>query len=410
MKIAKRYGVRSGVSFLLLAAIVATVGYLTRITEFSPIYFLSPAFAALMFAVSRWRRGIWLSPDILLALLLLFYVSFLNVGNYNNGSFVNLSLGLFSYVTVRIYAKMLEIERLCATFNAATWVVIWLLSIDTTIRLLAPSPPTADYVERLVQNQESFRYLYKFGGFMFADSNSTGLVALIFLFASIEINRPHRLRKQEYFLVAILIASLSYSVYFTIFVFLIFSLLRRRIDRSNIHVKFLLIVVGIPFLSLFFQSFLENQSLNSKIYIANTALQYLENSNSITLLFGAGVGLGIEALTIFSHNLFLTYLIETGLVGLAIISAFFAYVAFNSDRITVLAALLASMSYFLYLGTPFLFVPLALVVTVKQKRRVLGAERKKIIAPHLGTGKLSGIAGQYSSNNFAGEGFSSSTS
>jgi len=98
------------------------------------------------------------------------------------------------------------------------------------------------------------------------------------------------------------------------------------------------------------------------------------------LVFGVGIGESIDNLGIYSHILLVTLVFEFGLTGAFLYVSFLVIVLRNYplSRWPLGALLVTSLSYFLYVGGPFFFVPLAVLVNFERSAAHTATVRSRI--------------------------------
>lgn len=241
---------------------------------------------------------------------------------------------------------------------------------DAIYRILNPAEMN---LERLEELGIGFQ-IYKINTFMYMDSNFVGLQAVSVL--SFYCWLSYRNLK----LSRIILVLLLFGVFFTFsraailssaLVLIITFLFKRNL--SNISINILTLLVGGFFASLVLYKFATDVSFMSKFHIIDITLEYLLQYSTLTLVFGVGIGNAKEYLGIGAHNLFVTFLVETGFIGLFIFLALLLYwfaVLRRGWLILVFPFLLSSMS----LGTtaiPYLFTMVTVAILVKRNRLTL---------------------------------------
>lgn len=248
-----------------------------------------------------------------------------------------------------------------------SWVALFLLSADSAYRLLNPSSgPEFNYI---ASNESLAFYLYKYNSLMFLDSNTTGLISIVMFFLQVNLVKLGYPRN------SILLAGFA--------ILIILSLSRTAIIASlfslivlNFMNPFRVIIGGsiffICFLMLFgdFVSSLTGiNSVGSKLDILYAVREYMLHASLVDIFFGVGFEQSIDRLGVYTHLLYLNYFVSLGLFGLILICSFLIYFSFRFGFCITLPVAIASFSYFLYLGAPFLFVPLALLANLMSYNR-----------------------------------------
>ncbi|MFK8265480.1 hypothetical protein [Capnocytophaga cynodegmi] len=192
-------------------------------------------------------------------------------------------------------------------------------------------------------------YAYKFSSIMFIDSNFVGTYGLIAFFYYFFLLRKKYVRsKKPLLIIAILIVTtLSRSAIITVPITISFIYL------LTIKVRLHHILTGMIFftmLILFIAPRLANDlSFLSKFEILDLTYKYLQECSLGEFLFGIGFGNTVKYLGIGAHNLFVTHLVESGLIGLTF------FLAIN------LILIRPTQKYSLYLTIPLFISGMSLV-------------------------------------------------
>lgn len=332
--------------------------YATKLTEISPIYIIY-SIGAVISSIILLITKVRFQRDVIIAVLLLVYVTF----RYSlNGTWINLEIGILSYVFIRLSSKLFGADQWWKIFYGSTKFSVALLFIDSAYRVLNPTHPNAEQIERLAGTSQEF-YLYKFNSVMFADSNTTALILVIFLFGLLQYKE--RVSKSFIGLLFLLVmGTFSRSAYVAVAIGMMFNKLSRKVARSLFVVIVIILLLG---LSIFITKY-NDGSLSSKFFLLKLILDSVKSFRLESVLFGLGPGAGETYLSVFPHIMPLTYLIDLGLLGLLFISILFYYWSRERPTLT-LPIILMSFSYFLYLGTPFLFVPMSIFMNISDHEK-----------------------------------------
>lgn len=363
-----QYNISYGIALILFASITF---YLAKITPISPIYVIYLIFLPMLAIVYFFSNKIILSIDVLLLIIVLLYILLSNIyfDHLNlNGEFINFYIGAIAYIFIRGIKYKISNEEYVKIIEASLKVSISILLISTLFRISNPDAPdgTLNYI---YYNEDSSFYLYKYNSLLFADSNTTGLIVLILHFFVLIAEKTNKLllvpKYYKFTLIALIFLSFSRAAIFT---FLLVQLIIKIFSIKSILYKFLLISLVIStIVSIIFYIFLDASFL-VKFNILNLVYHYLQTASENQLLFGIGPGNAKEYLGIYTHSLYLTYLVETGIVGFIFFFIFIVYYMYKYDFYVLFSVLIVSISYFLYLGAPFLFLPLAILANLKDRR------------------------------------------
>lgn len=342
--------------------------YLAKVTEFSPIYVIYLVLTPFMLGYSMSTSKYIIPVDSLLLMALLTVITISNLDKFATGEYINLFLGITAYIYIRSLRKKFEVLDWLGLINIAGFVSIIILGADSIYRLTHPTMPTEEAAQAIAQDESLWFYPYKFGTLMFADSNTTGLAAMIVLFLIIGARSSAKIpifRWDTWVLIAIIALSISRSAIVATFIGLCYHALKNSHPKHRLAFGLLLVMavamVAPIAISLLFAS---QGSLLSKFHILQTTIDYILNARIGSILFGIGLGESIDLFGIHTHLIYLTYLIEGGAIALFVFLIFFGIYIKNNGLIIALPILLASASYFMYLGSPFLFVPMAIFANV----------------------------------------------
>ncbi|EFN7807241.1 hypothetical protein EGX48_19655, partial [Escherichia coli] len=128
-------------------------------------------------------------------------------------------------------------------------------------------------------------------------------------------------------------------------------------------------VLLVVFSWFIYKRFTDDISFESKFNLIRYTLEYIKDSDIDMILLGVGLGNAVEVIGMGAHNLFLTFLIETGVIGLLLFLVLLCIMWFylKEDAIIImLPFLIASMS----LGTtaiPYFFTFTWLCILYKRK-------------------------------------------
>ena len=290
----------------------------------------------------------------------------------NNGTAVNLIVSLLGYIYLRFARFTISLKQYSRIINAMVVFNLVILGIDSLYRILNPTHPNVNKIDLYADSQDKWFYLYKYNSLMFSDSNDTALVLIILFFTVLLMPRQYfSLSKFKIYTVFIFLILLTFSraAYFvTILGFLnykiaSFSRLNKLIIRS------VLIVSGIISISIIYSFLSADDSFAVRLDIINMIFDLQSKTSFSKLLIGVGPGQGEEALGIYTHIFYLTYILELGILGLLLVLTFFFLYMYRYGNIVLFPVLTIGLSFFLYLGTPFLFVPLALIANMHDLQR-----------------------------------------
>jgi O-antigen ligase len=110
-------------------------------------------------------------------------------------------------------------------------------------------------------------------------------------------------------------------------------------------------------------------SFASKFKILQLTADHFEKSNFLQLMLGVGFGNTVLHLGMGAHNLFVTHLVESGLVGLFLFLFFQLYLIYKSKRRTLYLTLPLFISGFSLVGhaIPYYYVSLAIIYSLSKR-------------------------------------------
>jgi hypothetical protein len=317
-------------------------------------------------------KGLSFSSDIIQSSILLIYILFLVIFIHKDslfsGAFINIFLGLISFIFIRLTKRNIKEKYYNVIIYMMFYITLIFISADTIYRLLHPN-----YFARTAYLESRWFYYYKKNSIMFADSNTTGLIALILYFFIIELEKIKnniyiKIIKSKYIkfiLIILLIASFSRASYIAFIIGILYKNYYSRKKKYNKNIIKYLAIPIIIIMAYYIILYLYNSDLSfqSKFYIVDLAINVYKNFPLYNKIFGIGFAEWQDVLGIYTHNIFITYFIQTGLIGLTLF-IFFIISTIKKAKYIWVPILIVSLSFFSYLGMPFLFVPLAIICNI----------------------------------------------
>jgi hypothetical protein len=317
-------------------------------------------------------KGLSLSSDIIQSSILLIYILFLVIFIHKDslfsGAFINIFLGLISFIFIRLTKRNIKEKYYNVIIYMMFYITLIFISADTIYRLLHPN-----YFARTAYLESRWFYYYKKNSIMFADSNTTGLIALILYFFIIELERIKnniyiKIIKSKYIkfiLIILLISSFSRASYIAFIIGILYKNYYSQKKKYNKNIIKYLAIPIIIIMAYYIILYLYNSDLSfqSKFYIVDLAINVYKKFPLYNKIFGIGFAEWQDVLGIYTHNIFITYFIQTGLIGLTLF-IFFIISTIKKAKYIWVPILIVSLSFFSYLGMPFLFVPLAIIFNI----------------------------------------------
>ncbi|WP_338804089.1 hypothetical protein WDV76_20635 [Xenorhabdus griffiniae] len=341
--------------------------YLTKVTSLSPVYLsflLAIAFIYLHFVAKNTIKVDRSLFNLSCVCLLFFFIIF----NSKFSLLVNLFISLLSPFLVAFFYKNKTAKSNNLLFIFFSYALLF--NTDGLWRIINPDLTNLEKLESL---NIGFQ-IYKVNSIMYPDSNYVGLQAVFFisiyvyLFKGVKFNKS---RKIIYFIVFLLllssiILSFSRSAIIGVLVFFFFYLLKNTNKFLFLFTSIIIFIITIAFFSNHYSN---DISFSSKFHIFFITYDYLYHADIYHILFGIGLGNAVNVIGIGTHNLFITFLIESGLTGLLIflfILIYFIKKLKYDFFITAFPFILSSMS----LGTtalPYFFTFICLCILKKYK-------------------------------------------
>lgn len=357
-------------SFFILA--ISISAYAVKLTEVSPVYLIYICIIPFSFLVLFSSNSIGnISLDVILSFTLLIFVILFHSQNLNNGTSVNLIVSLMGYIYLRLARFKINLKQYAKIINAMVLFNLLLVGLDTVYRVMNPTHPSAEKMDEYSGSSDKWFYLYKFNSLMFSDSNDTALVLIVLLFIVLLLPRNYfYLSKNKiYFILSFLILlTFSRAAYLvTVLGYLNYKM--TSLSRVNKLILRSLLVISVISAISFIYSFLSSDdSFAVRLDIITSIWDWQSKSDFAKFLIGVGPGQGEETLGIYTHIFYLTYILELGLLGLILILTFFYLYMYRYGNVVLFPILTIGLSFFLYLGTPFLFIPLALIANIHDLR------------------------------------------
>lgn len=357
---------------VIIGMSISITFYLSKFTSLSPVYIIYIVLLFPIFIVFARNTKFVFSLDMFLILSLFIYIVLLETSRFGlkiNGAIINLSLSLIAYLFIRSMRNKITVEKIIQIFNFSVWISIITITISSIYRISHPLAPLATlrYIDR---NEDMFFYLYKYNSLLFADSNTSALILLTLFFSIISFEQilefnSKNWKKAKIVIVLLLLSTISRSAILALLFGLVYL---KFINFKSVMLKISAMILSVLLATYIFILIVNDPSFQTKMEIFHLVNQYTENLSLFKWLFGVGTGNAIVTLGVYTHILFLTYFVETGIIGLTLITCFIIYYMYKYSSILFVPVLVASMSYFLYLGAPFLFVPLAFIANIVDQK------------------------------------------
>lgn len=342
--------------------------YITKLTPVSPIY---PAFCFLLFCMitSFLQKATFQVTKNSLFQFLIVLIAIALLLNSELSLVINIIITLFSPVFVSYFFCNRVINKNYFLFVFLLYASLF--CFDGYWRISHPFTLNAEKLESLGIGFQ----IYKVNSLMYLDSNFVGLQAIFFLSSFIYFFKKIKLFGFScllyYLVLGMLVVSIiiSFSRAAVIAMIMLFGL-NFLIGKRNAVVIISLLAPFFLFVGGYYvySKFSSDISFESKFHILALTMEYINNSSPIDILLGVGVGNAVDAIGMGAHNLLVTFLLETGVIGLTIfmVIVLFLCVALRIDSlIVILPFMVTSMS----LGTtavPYFLTLSSLAVLFKR--------------------------------------------
>ena len=334
--------------------------------NFSPVYII--LIIALFFGLIALflSNELVIKSDEIIAFILLIYLlatKFDNIG----GEFINLALGLSCYIIIRLSSNSINKDIYLTASNLALMFGSAILFFDTVYRLLHPAILDPEALAHYAAMSTEF-YVYKFNSLIFLDSNAVAIAALNLFFLSFYLSC--KFKTKFYYLFSIVLIIILFTTFSrsAIFASIFFTAL---VLSNKLNKKYILYLfpIFLYLIWLFFTSVKDDESFGTKFYLYNILFNNFYQDHSILdVLFGINFGDFGHEYNIAAHSVFVTYLTELGSLGFLLFISFL-YSVYKRSKISFLYCILphltAGLSYFIYGGTPFFYIIIALVINLE---------------------------------------------
>ncbi len=254
-----------------------------------------------------------------------------------------------------------------------------LVLIETVIRIEGIS--LIEGLSALVLGDSLF-YKFKTNSIMFPDSNYTAFLLLSIIPLSnavlTKLSRLFFLSLQS----VLIIMTFSRSAIVAFFLVVVLSLIMYKIKFKSIifvFIFFFVVVLSIyPMLVnnvLYYFGFVNDASFTVKMGTFLNAYKFHEKTDFINFLTGIGFGNSPEYLSIGGHSFFITYLIETGILGVTLMYIYITLLYTNGSKNTLylILLLLITGASFVSHFIPYFFVIYNLLYYIEKNDKTVVA-------------------------------------
>lgn len=345
--------------------IVFSCAYFAKFTSISPVYVVCVPIVLVVMTASINLTKKALSYDSFILVFLTAFVVGTNSENLLSPHLVNLLLGIFCYLVIGVLSRgEISVKLIISSFN----IILFLFTIETSVRLLYPTAPSEQMWNIINSSDTLWFYKYKFGSFMFADSNTSGLFLLLILFfLSSNMSYLNTSKFKIRLCIVLVVLTFSRSCIAAMMIGSAHIALSKRLSGLTLLI-FYGIIVCVLISTFFIIDIFDDGSLSSKLYIFDIFGNILLSDGINGLLLGRGVDYMFQMFSINSHVLALSVILDLGLISFFLYAAFIIYYSMTVSSYVLFPFLISSLSYCLYYGFPLLFVVLALDKYIRSQR------------------------------------------
>ncbi|WP_315060729.1 O-antigen ligase family protein [Capnocytophaga leadbetteri] len=196
------------------------------------------------------------------------------------------------------------------------WFTILLLVVEAAWRLTHPIF-VIEGTDKDYRNMEGMLfYAFKFSSIMFKDSNFVGTYGLVAFFYYYYLRKKKYVKSMMPLIILFILISLTLSRSAIITVLLTIVILYFLSIKIKLHHIILGIVLIISVVFIALPQIETDGSFLSKFDILELTWRHLQECSLGQFLFGVGFGNTVEHIGIGAHNLLVTHLIESGIIGL----------------------------------------------------------------------------------------------
>ncbi|MEC6831861.1 O-antigen ligase family protein [Photobacterium toruni] len=262
------------------------------------------------------------------------------------------------------------------------WITLFFSSltilIDTVYRFLTPNYA---YMESVSSRGEAnlIFYAYKHS-YIFQDSNFSALVSLLMVCLSALLWKEFKSKIAFYFfllnscLVFFSFSRASIGACLVFYILFFLSGLNQRLSKVRyFYIITILLISVLCIIIIHFSNYnifsSSDGSLQTKFEILYNTIHQLDSGNLFDFFIGWGFNQTKFYMPRSAHNLLITFLLETGIIGLLTFIVFsYQYITKNIwTFLTLTTFLVASMSFGLLISA--YMVPLAIIVIISQEIR-----------------------------------------
>lgn len=268
--------------------------------------------------------------------------------------FLGLVFSIAVILPIIHFGKSISQAQFQSLTNKFFSISIIILAIEGIYRFLNP----VTFYDQFIGVDSRWIYRYKFGGIMYTDSNAVGLHLIAVLFFYLYWIKSRKAASNKFILLILLVLiafTFSRAAWIATVIGLIYFIFFKgeKIKLFFIY-SFTILLVSSTSLILYLKS-INDLSLLSKFFIIEETIKAFSNSSIINILIGHGFFNSEKILGIYGHNIFIVYLLESGIIGFFLyLATLFSFIRMTGSRIFILfipyftASLSATTTYIPY--------------------------------------------------------------
>lgn len=360
-------------NYVISYLIIVFSGFYLFNTPIKPVYILSliSYYLYLVFLLFKDKKK-YIDKISIGSFIFIFYILITQlVKEIDIGVLFNILISFISMIILMQTLRNIKQEKIHKISYKFIDFTILLTLIDTINRFInSINMPNSDF------------YKFKFGSIMFLDSNFVGILIITTLFLCIYLQKYKIQNSNKRILILIILCILTYSrsaiISMSICMYIYFFLKLKEKKRIYKEI-FFMYSVALVFIvnNIIFNYILNDGSFYSKFYIVDRSIEFLSNEATINqILFGVGVGNTAQVLGIGGHNILITYLIETGIIGLMM----YGLVMFLILSATKMKAWIILLPNFIAglslssLAMPFMYIPCVIIYMCEKNNYKINLE------------------------------------
>lgn len=364
-------GNKISLNYLILFFIIPFSGFYITKLPLSPIYiliFIGLFFLTILLFISSKLK---LSTEIILSFILLMYFSISQQLLFmpNVSAYLNFNFSVVVFICSYIALNKTNSNTIVSISEKMIYFSIPLLIYEAYYRITNP----VFFVDFAEKGQENLAFYYfKINSIMYQDSNFVGLfiVSLFFFLFYLKKNTNKKYFILITLLIILIFTTISRASILALVLFVILYPFRQKIYKYRIFIFIFSIISTFTLFPFLLEYRTIDDSFSTKFGIFDKTIEYISNANFINLLFGVGFGNAVEVLDIGAHNFFVTYLVESGLIGLLLVIIFWTYLLHKTKYkigIVMFPFLLNGMSVASG-AIPYLYAMFAIILVLESRR------------------------------------------